>query len=621
MSLAMIKKTIASFVFIFLLVSRWFPVSAKDFASFYKTTYRFAGSAEAFVTQEVSLVNQTPDLYVSEYTLSILGGQVDSVEAFDKAGPVKIKTQRKDENTIITLQFNEKVAGRGKVLSFILKYRCGGLAKKEGNLWQISVPKLAKDGDIDEYQLLLKIPTDFGKIAFVNPTPRNEEIVDQYYQLKFDKEDLVNYGVLVTVGQYQTFNFTINYDLYNPSSTSRIEKISLPPDTSYQTLYYLNLQPPPLDLEVDADGNWLALYELSPKQKINVSATGEANLFHQAKKGGWFEPVIAEGDYLGPQTHWQVDHPKIEELAGRLKTAEAIYRYVVDTLTYDYNSIKKGANRRGALAALDDPQHSVCTDFTDLFITLCRAAGIPARELAGFAYTENEKLKELALDNDLLHSWPEYYDAQKKQWIMVDPTWENTSGGLDFFHKFDMSHFVFVTHGQSDTLPFSPGAFKDESSQRKQVFISLGKEDTAIKPKRFSLSQIKPGFIFSLRQNPVEVELVNESGFALHNEIFKIDGFQVEPNEWLFKQIPPFSRFRIGFALKPVEQMKDYQLDLNLSSGEVSLKIPLTVYSLALRATVVLGILLAMALLFLLFSLKKSRSCPPVVENDKLKEG
>jgi transglutaminase-like putative cysteine protease len=616
----MIKKIffLLGFALIFLFSAP--SAFAKEFASYYKATYRFANSAEAFVTQEVSLVNMTADYYASEYSLSILGSQISDIEAFDKIGPLSVKTQVKDETTIITVRFNEKAVGKGKMLSFLLRYRCGGLAKKEGNLWQISLPKLAKDGEIDEYDLFLKIPTEFGKVAFVNPSPRKEEVADNFYQLQFEKNDLVNFGVWVTVGQYQTFNFKIDYDLTNSNNIPRVEKIPLPPDTAQQTLYYEQLSPEPEDLEVDADGNWLAIYHLAPKEKLKVTAQGRVNLFFQQKKGRWVEPEFNEGGYLVSTKNWPADQPPIKQLALSLKTPAAIYRYVVDNLTYDYQSIKKGAVRKGALGALENPKQAICTDFTDLFIALCRAAGIPARELAGYAYTDNPKLKELAEKNDLLHSWPEYYDRQKREWVMVDPTWEHTSGGLDFFNKFDMAHFVLVIHGKSDTLPFSPGAYKNEGSSEKQILISLG-EDGAVKmPQAFSVVKLKPRNIFSLKKNLIEVEMKNDSGFSVNNEIVRLEGAnKIEPNEWFFRQIPPFSHFKFNFALSPSEQLKDYPLKLTLKIGEKSEELALAVNSLTLRAGIVSSVLLASSLAWLLLSLRKSHS-PKLRESANLKE-
>ena len=56
-------------------------------------------------------------------------------------------------------------------------------------------------------------------------------------------------------------------------------------------------------------------------------------------------------------------------------------------------------------------------EFTDLFVAIARAAGIPARESVGYAYTTNSRLRPLSLVTDVLHAWPEYYDADKKIWV------------------------------------------------------------------------------------------------------------------------------------------------------------------------------------------------------------
>src|SRR5258707_13577173 len=99
-------------------------------------------------------------------------------------------------------------------------------------------------------------------------------------------------------------------------------------------------------------------------------------------------------------------------------------------------------------------------EFTDLFIAMARAAGIRAREINGYAYTENKDSEPLSLVADVLHSWPEYWDKYNKEWILVDPTWGNTTHGIDFFHKLDLRHFTFVIHGVNSEFPLSPGSYK-----------------------------------------------------------------------------------------------------------------------------------------------------------------
>lgn len=611
----MIKK----FVILFLNVFCYFLLAtsafAKDFSSFYKTTYTLDESGITYTTQEISLVNHSADYYVSEYTLSILGSKIDKIEAFDHIGPLEIKTSRIDENTLINLRFNEKVVGKEKMLSFIIKYQSSDLAKKEGNLWQISIPKLAEHENIDEYQLLVKVPLSMGKIAFVNPNPRNVIQDNNFSQLRFEKNDLTAFGVLITVGPYQTFDFKMNYELENQSTSPVVEKIPFPPDTDYQTIFYQSVKPKPENVEEDVDGNWIASYRLSPNEKISVSVEGQVNVFSRLKITK--ENQNPNVEYLQGTKYWPVENSKIRELAQKLKTPKNIYRFVVETLSYDYESVKKGVVRKGALSALENPSKSVCSDFTDLFITLSRAAGIPARELAGFAFTDNPKFTKIAKESDLLHSWPEYFDKENGQWIPVDPTWENTSGGLDFFDKFDMSHFVFVIHGQSDVYPLSPGSYHGEKSEGKQVFVTLGKEDSQAKRMIFSLTKVSPKTILTMKNNRVEMDFVNESGFAVHNENVSAPvSPKSSPSSWQFPKILPFGRIKIYSTVNPPELLKDYLLEIPFSFGEQKILVNLAVVSLSLRLILVIGLLFIIILIILLWRFKKRGTWQKRKNND-----
>ena len=173
-------------------------------------------------------------------------------------------------------------------------------------------------------------------------------------------------------------------------------------------------------------------------------------------------------------------------MALELKTPEAIYDYVVKTLKYDYSRVRANVERLGALAALKSPNTAICMKFTDLFIALARASGIPAREINGYAYTENPQIQPLSLVADVLHAWPEYYDKEEKVWIPIDPTWGSTTGGVDFFNKLDLRHFTFVIHGKDSVKPYAAGSYKLGTNPQKDVFVSFG----SLPEVRFSSIQI-----------------------------------------------------------------------------------------------------------------------------------
>lgn len=592
------KKIIVFLLFVFYYFIFPFKAQAEDFSSYYNVTYDFKPNGETQVIQEISLLSHTDKYYVSEYALSASGGEISEIEAYDKIGALKISTQKKDETTIINLVFNEKAAGKGKALSFILRYKVKGLALKEGNLWQIFVPKIARAEEIDEYLLQVNIPREMGKVAFASPKPKTEQLSSQGLRLRFTKESLSHYGVTLMLGQYQTFSFQIDYSLRNQSSAKRSETIALPPDTPYQTIFFQSLQPEPDNVQADDDGNWLAVYDLLPGQNLTVTAVGQVNIFPEPKQKT--EALPAGRNYLQPQDYWEVSAPEIKRLADRLKTPKNIYRYVVDTLAYDYSQVNQKAIRKGALGALAKPEEAICGEFADLFVTLCRAAGIPARELVGYAHTDNQRLKEIALTNDLLHSWAEYYDANKQNWIMVDPTWEDTTGGWDYFGGFDMAHFVFVIHGIDSSIPFPPGSYREAGSKTKQIQVVLAEEDFNRQVK-FSVETSDAKSFYSFKKNLVSAFLVNKSGFTLPSKTLRVSGLVTGPTEINLPVLPPFARQEFSFQNQSKELFQDYAETITFSIDETSEKRIFQIKSLGLRLAVVSGIATAGVLVLILF--------------------
>ena len=202
------------------------------------------------------------------------------------------------------------------------------------------------------------------------------------------------------------------------------------------------MNPAPENVTKDKDGNWLATYLLRPRSSTRVEVRGKAAVSLFPKPEALSDESRAE--YLKEKPYWQVSDSRIQKLAKDLKTPKAIYDYVVKSLTYDFERVKKQQARLGAVATLQNPTSAVCLEFTDLFIAITRAAGIPAREVEGFAFTDNQKQRPLSLVQDILHAWPEYYDDTRQMWIMVDPTWGNSTGGVDYFDVLDFDHFAFV---------------------------------------------------------------------------------------------------------------------------------------------------------------------------------
>ncbi len=328
----------------------------------------------------------------------------------------------------------------------------------------------------------------------------------------------------------------------NPLSKEAETEITLPPDTSFQKVYYENLNPRPSSMYIDTDGNWIAKYKLKSRERIDVIANGYVQIFAGLRP---FPKPSQEvlNQNLVESEYWEVNNPKIIEIAKSLKTPKDIYDYVSQSLKYDYARVRPNVERLGALKSLDNINSAICMEFTDLFIALARSKGIPAREINGFAYTENPEIQPLSLVNDVLHAWPEYYDFEKGSWIPVDPTWGSTTGGVDYFNKLDLRHFAFVIHGKSSVKPYPAGSYKLGSNPQKDVFVSFG----SLPKERNQDYKInaKIDVWVPLIANRLELNIENPGPSASYNirpRVF-FDGVEIETSE-VIDTLLPFQSYK-----------------------------------------------------------------------------
>lgn len=527
----------------------------EEFEVNYNTTYEVLTSGKTQVIQEVSLKNKLSNVYATQYSLIIKGGKIDNIQANDGEGPLKTEIKKVGQETIINLTFNQQVVGTGKTLNFTLRYDALDLAQKNGQIWEINIPKLGEKEEIDNYTLFLKVPKSFGQANFIKPPPVESNSEGNYNIFRFTKNQIILAGVNAAFGQFQIFDFNLSYYLEKPNSHLGEIEIALPPDTAFQKISYQQIEPLPVNVRVDNDGNWLAKYILNPKEKIIVKAKGKAKIFGQPQE--FFPPPKKETlkNNLLPKKYWEADSPLIMQKAQELKTPRAIYDFVVKTLNYDFDKVEENPKRLGALQALSYPQSAICMEFTDLFIALSRAAGIPAREINGFAYTTNEKLTPLSLNTDVLHAWPEYYDEEKEVWMPVDPTWEKTTGGIDYFKRTDLNHFAFVIHGENSEFPLPVGSYKNSEIQEKNVQVTFGEYEEE-KPPELKVEFNLPEKIYWGIKNKGEILIKNLGPGAAYrlNARIKSSGVELTSSKefpFVLEILPPFASEKIEFEIKP----------------------------------------------------------------------
>jgi len=505
---------IIAFIYFF-----FFPVSTHAEGEFLinsTVTYSVNETKGVHVVHDITLENTYPTLYAKSYSLDLINIKPKDVKALYNGEVITNAVSDNQGTLTITVEFPDSLVGKGAKRNFQIEFDVDSFTEKNGEVWEVSIPKLGAPENFRSYNVVLKIPKSFGDLSYITPDPQSRSTNDSEYVFEFNKEAVSASGIKAGFGQFQVFSYTLNYHLENPLNSDSDVEIALPPDTAFQKIYIDNLNPKPAKIEVDEDGNWIATYKLTRRQRLDVLTSGTAQLFASPREiATTANEVLAKN--LLPQTYWESESPEIVGLARQYKTAREIYNFVIDKLSYDYDRVKPNVQRLGALEVLKNPASAICMEFTDLFIAISRAAGIPAREVNGYAYTENPEIKPLSMVSDVLHAWPEYWDSTKKLWIPVDPTWQDTTGGADFFNKLDLRHFTFVVHGVDSTKPYAPGSYKLGANPQKDVFVNFGHLSDNNSTQNFTI-KAKVVTKIPLLSYKIAVEVINNGGAAVYNK-------------------------------------------------------------------------------------------------------
>ncbi len=116
--------------------------------------------------------------------------------------------------------------------------------------------------------------------------------------------------------------------------------------------------------------------------------------------------------YTAPNPYWPAQNPKILALVGKIiKNRHTEKQKIIAIQRWVYKNIRYGGtagSRYGTINVIEQG-YGRCWDKCDVLITLCRAAGLPARQVAGWVYGQSG------------HIWAEVY-ILNQGWISLDAT-------------------------------------------------------------------------------------------------------------------------------------------------------------------------------------------------------
>jgi hypothetical protein len=561
----MLLKKIILPVFLVLLFL-FFPkyaFASSNFITDYHVVYTIDQNGIAHADVNGTLTNTTSQYYATSYRIQLGFDSISNVQAKDEGGSITPQVTKNSDGYVIALNFNNQAVGLGNKQQFSITFDTPTLAHHYGRIWEIDIPGITNPDDFSSFVVQLKTPASFGTPAYIKPQQTGNN-------LTFDKQTLGRSGISLAYGDIQVYNFQLTYHLRNSNLYPIDSTIALPPSTNYQDVSITNIDPAPLNVIEDKDGNWIAKYHLSSAQSFNIIVTGNVAIHLNPKEDP--ETPTALSDYIKPQQYWEVDNTVIQQLAQQLQTPQAIYNYVSNKLHYDFSRVTNDAPRLGALGALQNPNSAVCREFTDLFIALARAAHIPAREVDGFAYTDNPKQRPITEEKDILHVWPEYYDSQRQAWIMVDPTWGSTTGGVDYFNTFDFDHFAFVVKGESSTLPIPAGGYTNSNDTgNKDIEIGFATQIPDNTPS-FSLDSTIPSVTIAGFPIQGNVVIKNTGSSYVPSELLLLatDNFSPHTQSLQTAGVPPFGTLDVPVSFNATRALTNTQGNYTIRVAGIS---------------------------------------------------
>lgn len=461
------KKIILLVFFLFLLVFVPRVIFAQEFKTNYSVEYFLKQNAKSLDSQvrfKIAITNLKNDLYVNKFTLSFPSTfSITNIKASDDSGEIIPELTTDDDKTKIDLEFINPKTGRETVNNFYLSFNQHNLFTVSGNVWEVILPTI-EGKDSKDYQVIVHLPdSSQKKLTIAKPKPTRIASNTIYWD---NPQTRTIYAVF---GDKQIYDVRLQYHLKNDRLTPVITEVAFPPDTLYQKVFIKKITPEPSRIYLDEDGNFIGLYALKPKERkkisyesaIEVYATARSDLQETVRD----EIALQKSYLLSATKYWEITN--LNQIKD-LKNVADIYYYVTNNLKYNYTRINKNLKRLGADTALKNPTLAVCTEFSDVFVAIAREKGIYAREIEGYGFSQDSKLRPLSLIADVLHSWPEYFDTKTSLWKPVDPTWENTSG-IDYFSSFDINHIAFAVHGKKSDYPYPAGMYKIDDTKDVEI--------------------------------------------------------------------------------------------------------------------------------------------------------
>ncbi len=257
-----------------------------------------------------------------------------------------------------------------------------------------------------------------------------------------------------TTIQNNTVELDLSYDFFVPGETFRISFIVVLPRTipGRQKILGIKYSPKPSRVFHENGNRYAEFVFIKPdkRMKVKISIRAELLRYDLLTAREKREQDLSESpgfkDFLKQEKHIEKYHPQIQQIAKNIDgqteidIVKNIYNYVIDSLEYTLH----GRKDWGAVKALQQKKGD-CSEYSDLFVAICRAKNIPARVATGYMVRFDT--------NSSKHHWAEVY-LQKYGWVPFDPSWGDVENIIFRNRAFDSMRpaYIYLTYIRNDEV-------------------------------------------------------------------------------------------------------------------------------------------------------------------------
>lgn len=190
---------------------------------------------------------------------------------------------------------------------------------------------------------------------------------------------------------------------------------------------------------------------------------------------------------------------------------------------------------------------------------------------------------------------------------MIDPTWENTTEGIDYFNTFDFDHFAFVIKGSDSEYPIPAGGYKIAGQKSTQdVLVETKSNFEKVLPSLSISTNFSEKYLGGL---PIKGEIVvaNNSGVIAPNQTVNITSNNMSPvpQNLYFDRIPPYGKkvIPVSFNSKPLLTNETDTIKISIGRSSIEKNIEVLPFYRHIFFTFILGGIITVGTFTLIISI------------------